>query len=163
MKSIILSILLLLSTNSFADSTANMPTITSSNDFAPAISNPNQSCNFKGVIKSTILGEPRFCNSAMQWSNTTSSNIFKPLMNKASSRALNTIYTNNSGYSRIISIAVGLGATTAYGNLYVDGVLVSRVGKAGANGDNYHIFYIVPNGSNYKLTGAIGIAAWFEN
>jgi len=163
MKLLIILCALTFSTAALADSTGVGTLTTSGNNFAPAISAANQSCSFKGTVKATLLGEMRFCNNSKLWTAVAPSSSIPPMTNKSSVRFLNTTYTNNSGHPRMVSITFQAAAATSYGSLRINGVPVASSGKAAANGDNWQIFYIIPDGATYKVTGAISIAHWFEN
>ena len=78
-----------------------------------------------------------------------------------SSRALNNVYTNNTG--KPIYVLIASQVSTWYESIiYVDNLPVSYMLKRIEGTISVSLSAIVPNGSSYKYTSGSALERWYE-
>lgn len=84
--------------------------------------------------------------------------------NVKASRALSTTYTNTTGKPILVSVCSTATSNNVNAEISVDGVLIEQNQTAGGTLQAASVQAVVPNGSQYSVTGNGGlvIGGWME-
>lgn len=83
--------------------------------------------------------------------------------NVAGSRSLGSTYTNSETYPIMVSVSNGVNNGPTYTYVYINGTQISRQ-SYDANG-TYGVgtvWFIVPPGATYQVSGSSGVVYWYE-
>jgi hypothetical protein len=80
------------------------------------------------------------------------------------SRALGTTYTNSTGKPIMVAVSLQVNGAFNFSSATVGGVTVAQFGSSDSqNTDRNTVSFIVPNSTNYSITGAgAGLLTWAE-
>lgn len=110
-------------------------------------------------MPSTIRGSDNFDSGLQLGKGQTWQNMLSPSV----LRAVNNVYTNNTGGPIQLAISVAI-TSNGTGGMRLNGQTVADIGGTGATANSYgRVDMVIPNGATYELFSIPGtVTKWWE-